>query len=336
MSVLAVFLAVFLIFKDKGKEEAFSEDVKPQVNYSKKNTPDPKPEFLREHPDSIPKMAKKEYSGENLKLFKVLDNNNAYTRHSITYQSEGFTISGIMNIPKGEGPFPILILNHGYIDPEVYTNGQGLKREQDFFARHGYAVLHSDYRNHAYSDFDPNNEIRPRAGYVEDVINATRALKKSDLEMIDRSKIGMLGHSMGGGVTLNVMVIKPEIAQAYALLAPIHSDYKVNFNKWVVSDWSQTAKEFVDLYGKPEENPELWDTLSAKNYFNRVSSPIILHQGEADNQVPVAWSQELSKMLKSARKDIRYFEYPEEGHTFYSAQSMVMQRTLDFFNEHLN
>jgi hypothetical protein len=33
-----------------------------------------------------------------------------------------------MNIPKWEGDFPLLILNHGYLDTRVYTNGRGLKR----------------------------------------------------------------------------------------------------------------------------------------------------------------------------------------------------------------
>jgi hypothetical protein len=28
-----------------------------------------------------------------------------------------------------------VILNHGYIDPAIYTNGRGLKREQDYLAR---------------------------------------------------------------------------------------------------------------------------------------------------------------------------------------------------------
>jgi len=83
-------------------------------------------------------------SGTGLVLDAVLADNAAYTRHSIYYYSNGVKISGIMNIPKGAGPFPLLILNHGYIDPKVYTQGRGLKREQDYLARQGFAVLHTD------------------------------------------------------------------------------------------------------------------------------------------------------------------------------------------------
>jgi uncharacterized protein len=273
-----------------------------------KEAEEPKEETkAREHPDAILKMAEKEFSGGELSLVRVLEDNPIYTRHHITYRSEGLKISGIMNIPKGNGPFPVLILNHGYIDPKIYTNGQGLKREQDFFARNGYAVLHSDYRDHAQSDFDPENEIRPRSGYVEDVINAISAVKKSNLDMLDKNSIGMLGHSMGGGVTINVMVTKPDAAKAYVLLAPINSDYKVNFKKWVLPGWSKTAEEFIRLYGTPEENPELWDTLSAKNYLSRVTSPIMLHQGAKDAQVPVEWSRELKSLLEKEDKEIPIF-----------------------------
>lgn len=293
------------------------------------------PETRSLHPDSIPAMSEKEFQGSDLKLEKVLDKNEFYTRYSISYKSEGFKISGIMNVPVGKGPFPVLILNHGFIEPKFYKNGQGLKREQDFFARNGYVVLHSDYRNHAQSDFDPNNEVRPRSGYVEDVLNAISAIKKSDLKSIDKENIGMLGHSMGGGITLNVMVTKPEIAKAYVLLAPINSEYKVNFDRWVAKDWPETAQQFYQTYGTYEENPELWKSFSARYYFDRIKSPIMLHQGVLDEDVPVEWSRELNKLLKEAGKDITYYEYEKEPHTFINAQPLVMDRTLKFFDSKL-
>lgn len=40
-----------------------------------------------------------------------------------------------MNIPKGDGSYPLVILNHGHIDTDIYTLGRGLKREQDYLAR---------------------------------------------------------------------------------------------------------------------------------------------------------------------------------------------------------
>ena len=83
---------------------------------------------------SIEHFSGMKLEGSDLRLEKVLTANAVYTRHQISYKSNGLTISGIMNIPKGDGKFPLVILNHGYIDPAIYTVGRGLKREQDYFA----------------------------------------------------------------------------------------------------------------------------------------------------------------------------------------------------------
>src|SRR5688572_26203598 len=73
------------------------------------------------NPISLPALMAKQFDGRELKLGQVLDETAAYTRYFITYKSGELTISGILNVPKGEGPFPVLILNHGHIDTSVYT-----------------------------------------------------------------------------------------------------------------------------------------------------------------------------------------------------------------------
>ncbi|MBU1027177.1 MAG: hypothetical protein KKA31_05540 [Candidatus Margulisbacteria bacterium] len=112
------------------------------------------------NPVSLPYLMEKDFDGRDLKLGKVLDKNKYYTRYYITYMSGNLKISGIMNVPAGKGPFPVLILNHGYINTKYYTNGRGLKREQDYLAKRGYVVIHPDYRNHAYSDKDPEHQTK--------------------------------------------------------------------------------------------------------------------------------------------------------------------------------
>lgn len=301
-------------------------------NFSQEENPIPK--NTTPHPYSLPAMIAKDFQGEELVLGEVLKKEDAYTQYYITYRSEGFKISGILNVPNGAGPFPVIVSNHGFIEPAYYKNGQGLKREEDFFARHGYVVLHSDYRNYASSDTDPENDIKPRTGYTEDAVNAILAVKNSGLPYLDTEKIFMLGHSMGGGIALNVMVVRPDLVKAFVLLAPINADYKKNFDRWVAPEMSDIAKDTISEFGSYEENPELWESFSAKNYFGNIAAPIMLHQGTDDKDVPLAWSQELSENLKKAGKDITYFEYPGEGHTFYAAQNQVMQRSLEFFDRY--
>lgn len=147
---------------------------------------------------SLQEFAKRDFNGRDLKVGKILAENEAYMRYYITYKSGELTISGIMNVPKGTPPaggFPVLFLNHGHIDTSVYTNGRGLKREQDYLVRRGYVVIHSDYRGHADSSKDPNADRELRLGYAEDVINAVKAMQVSDLPYFDKTNFNPSWHS---------------------------------------------------------------------------------------------------------------------------------------------
>ncbi len=286
---------------------------------------------------SLPGLMKRDYNGRDLVLKKVLAENNVYTRYLITYKSDDLTISGIMNLPKGVGPFPVLILNHGFIDPKIYTNGRGLKREQDYLARHGYIVIHPDYRNHAFSSKDPNDEAGFRLGYVIDAINCVMAVKASAKPYFNKNKIGLLGHSMGGGVVLNVLVVRPDLAQAAVLLAPVSADYRDNFTRWL---WRrkhhpEVAERIIAQYGSPEANPAFWAGLSAVNYLDRIKTPIMLNHGTADQSVPFEWSVKLAAELKARGKSVVFYRYPGERHEFGPQWPLMMGRIVKFFDEYL-
>lgn len=283
---------------------------------------------------SLPNFMEKKLSGYDLKRGKILDDNPAYTRYYITYQSGELKISGIMNVPKGRGPFPVLILNHGYIDPKVYTNGRGLKREQDYLARKGYVVIHPDYRNHAQSDKDSLNNPRFRLGYVEDVINAVQAVKNSGFAFVDTANIGMLGHSMGGGICLNVMVTHPTLVKAFVLFGTVSADIRDNFFQWDARR-PGLADRIYQMYGSPKENPDFWDRMSPMFFLNRIQSPVLIHHGTTDESCPVEWARKLNDSLKIHRKEVIFYEYPDELHEFINAWPLVMERTASFFDAHL-
>ena len=283
-------------------------------------------------PLSVEAYAEKEYSGTDLQLVRVLEENNAYTRHYVTYESGDLTISGIMNVPKGSGPFPVVILNHGYIDPAVYTNGRGLRREQDYFARNGFVAFHPDYRNHAESDDDPNHELTMRYGYVEDVINAVHALRNANLSFIDRDRIGMMGHSMGGGIAQAVMVIQPKLVDAVILYAPVSGDQYKNFERYQ-SRRPEVGQVILDKYGNYEQNPQFWDEASPSSYYSRVEIPILIHHGTSDADVPFAWSEEAEQKLMAAGKQVRFFRYEGEGHEFSRDWNLFMQRNVEFLRQ---
>jgi pimeloyl-ACP methyl ester carboxylesterase len=274
--------------------------------------------------------------GSNLQLVKVLDDNTAYTRHEIRYKSNGLTISGILNIPKGEGPFPLLILNHGHIPPSIYTIGRGLKREQDYLARQGFAVLHTDYRGHGASDPSPDTvRMAYDAGleYSMDSVNAVLAMREAKIPGVDTEHVGMLGHSMGGGVSLNIATARPDSVDAVVLYAPVHADAWENFMRWRSErDEGDRTRE---LLGTREENPAAWDALSSKTWIKDIEDPVLLFHGTNDKDVPIAWSEDLQQTMAAHGKAFRLVRYEGEGHEFGPQWNDFMRQTAAFFDEHL-
>lgn len=283
---------------------------------------------------SLPALMQTEISGSDLLVGKAIGSTAKYTKYPVTYKANELTISGIMNIPKGDGPFPTLVLGHGYIDPAIYTSGRGLKREQDYLANQGYIVLHTDYRNHAGSDDDPENSNNLRLGYTIDVIAAAKALKASGLPQIDTTKIGYLGRSMGGGIGYNVAVVAPDEFDAIVLYAPVSANYVDNFNKWGRGN-PEIENPIVARHGSPEESPKFWAGISAENYFDKIDDPIMIHHGTNDESCKVAWSERAAAQMKALNKDVTLHIYEGEQHAFGPQWELSMQRSVEFFKEAL-
>jgi dipeptidyl aminopeptidase/acylaminoacyl peptidase len=290
------------------------------------------------YPVSLPALFDERYDGRRLRLGEVLVRTDAYTQRAVTYRGDGLTISGVMNIPDGRGPFPVLVLAHGYIDPAVYVTGQGLRREQDWLARAGYVVLHVDYRNHAGSDEDPRADIGLRLGYTADVINAVRAVRRSGLRFVDPERVGLLGRSMGGGVVYNVLAVAPGLVDAAVVFAPVSSRAGDNFNRWIRDDPGRSglARRIIQTYGAPERRPEFWREASPRAYFDRVTEPLLIHHGTADESCPIRWSRASYAALRRAGVDTRLFVYPGEPHAFIDAWPTSMRRTVRFFERNLD
>lgn len=284
---------------------------------------------------SIPHFSSMTLSGTALKLESIEAKNNVYTRYRISYRSNGLKITGIMNIPSGDGPYQLLIFNHGYIATSLYTQGRGLKREQDYMARQGFAVLHTDYRGHAGSDESPMTEkvYDGNLEYAMDSANAILAVREANLPTVNADHVGMLGHSLGGGVTMAVLTGKPDLVDAAVLYAPVHADVYENFTRWRRE--REEGDRTIEVFKTREENPAVWDNLSPQTFLKNIQAPILLFQGSNDKDVPKAWSDTLAKNLTEIGNDFRYIEYPGEGHEFSPKWADFMSQSMAFFRENL-
>jgi dipeptidyl aminopeptidase/acylaminoacyl peptidase len=280
-------------------------------------------------------LIERSYNGRDLKVGRLLTDAGPYKRYLVSYRSEDLKISGVMNVPDGKGPFPVVVLAHGYIDPDIYQPGQGMRREQDYLARQGYVVLHTDYRGHATSDNDKDVDYELRLPYAVDLVNAVLAVKESKLRYLDGERVGLFGRSMGGNVTLNALVAKPGLVDAAVVYASTSSLAADNW-KTFSDDDGPTKRRIRRTYGLPDDAPKFWRAASPRPYFDRVTEPVQLHHGTADGTCPIDWSEATLKSLRAAGKDAALFRYRGAGHTFYSDWSRSIRRTERFFDQHLD
>ncbi|MCT7356042.1 alpha/beta fold hydrolase [Streptomyces sp. 15-116A] len=306
-------------------------DSAPTTTQTPRSSPAPTPAG----PVSLPALMRREHTGSGLRLGTVLARTSAYTRYAVTYEANGLTISGVMNVPEGKGPFPALVLAHGYIDPDVYVTGQGMPREHDLLARRGYVVLHVDYRNHARSDDDPDNDVNLRLGYTEDVIGAAKALRSSGRAEIDTDRIGLLGRSMGGGVVYNTLVVAPGVFDAAVAYAPVSGRPEENIDQFQRRNGDPVVAEIEAEHGTPEDDPEFWRQVSPLTYADRATEPLLIHHGTADDTCPIRWSREAAAAFEKAGADVELRTYAGEGHTFGPRWRESMELTMDHFERHL-
>lgn len=285
-------------------------------------------------PSSIPEAINRNYTGSDLRVGIAFSSAKDYTRHRITYESGGLTISGIMIKPRGKGPFPVVVLAHGYIEPSTYWSGQGFRREQDWLGRNGYVGLHVDYRNHARSDKDPQNDISMRLGYAEDVIGAALAVKDSSLSYLNKNEIALLGRSMGGGVAFQALVIEPGVFDAAIMYASTSTKAADNFNKWQRNDYP-IGKKILNAHGTPKENPKAWRDMSSRYFFSRITEPVLMIHGTKDESCDIPWARQTHKALQRSGVDVTYVEYPGAPHYMFGEWNDSIKQVKRFLNANL-
>ena len=283
---------------------------------------------------SLPNLMRADFDGRGLRVLRTEARTDAYTRQQVTYRSNGLTVSGVLLRPAGRGPFPAVVLNHGYIEPSTYVTGQGLAREQDWLARAGFVVLHTDYRGHAGSDPAGPVDRETRLGYARDSVNAVLALER--LPYVDDDRTAMLGRSMGGGVTLDALVAAPGVVDAAVVYASVSSRFRDNLRRWTIPERPAAARALLARLGPPRQRAAALRGLSPRTYFDRVTEPVLMFHGTADTTCPPAWSRTTARLLRAAGVRATLVEYPGEGHAFAARWQDSIERTVRFLRRELD
>lgn len=270
---------------------------------------------------SFERLRQKDYQGGNI----VVDGDKFF----LTY--EGKRVSGQINVPKGEGPFPVVIMLRGYVDKEVYETGIGTRKVAAVLTQNGFMTLAPDWLGYGESDPESNDILAAR---FEKIVTAMYLLNAINyLPYANGHKLSLWGHSNGGQMALSVLAISGQ-AIPTVLWAPVSKPfpYSILYYSDDLDDRGKMIRKAVADFERDYDA----DDYSVTNYYTLIKAPLQIHQGTADESVPKSWSDQLVADLKQVMTDVTYHVYTGADHNLNPAWNTVVGRDVAFFARNLN
>lgn len=278
---------------------------------------------------------------EKYKLTNVLnDKINAedlVTAKVVRYKSfDGTVIPAIYYLPKqasAENKVPAMVWVHG--GPGGQTR-QGFSSLIQYMVNHGYAVLavnnrgSSGYGKTFYQMDDLNHGEKD----LQDCVEGKNWL--ATRTEIDGNKIGIIGGSYGGYMTMAALTYTPE-------------EFNVGVNLFGVTNWLRTLKSIPPYWESMRKSLylELGDPFTADSvrlkrisplfHTDKVTKPLIVLQGAQDPRVLQVESDEIVAGVRKNGVSVEYVLFEDEGHGFVKKENQIeaYSRILKFLDVYL-
>jgi len=231
---------------------------------------------------------------------------------SVSFKSEGQRVAGILHLPDEPNP-PCVIASHGLLSSKESTKYIALGEQ---LSRTGVALLRFDFRGIGESDGRWEDDTVSRR--IADLKSAIRFVR-SDARF--RNRIGLLGSSLGGYVTLIVASSDKEIKASVIWATPFHLD---------------GLEQNQDVEGMPPLGNVFFEDLPRHRLsplLPKVSKCMVVH-GEADELVPVDQAWEIFQGLGSP-KEIHVIESADHRLTQPSHRERAMDLSAEWFRKFL-
>ncbi len=255
----------------------------------------------------------------------------------VRYKSfDGLEIPAIYYKPHQAGKnnkVPALVWVHG---------GPGGQSRVGYFSliqylvNHGYAILavnnrgSSGYGKSFYKMDDRNHGDKD----LNDCVWGKKWLASQDY--IDSTKIGIIGGSYGGYMTLAALAFKPD-------------EFNVGVDIFGVANWLRTLKEIPPYWESFKKalyeeigDPNTADTVRLKQYSpllhaSKIRKPLMVLQGANDPRVLKVESDEIVEAVKKNDVPVEYVVFPDEGHGFVKKENEIKGygQILQFLDKHL-
>ncbi len=186
---------------------------------------------------------------------------------------------------------------------------------------YGKSFYKMDDRNHGDKD-------------LKDCIWGKKWLQSQDY--INADKIGIIGGSYGGYMTMAAMTFAPE-------------EFTVGVNLFGVTNWLRTLKSIppywesfrealFDELGDPftEDSVRLYE-ISPLFHAQNVKHPILVLQGANDPRVLQVESDEIVAAVRENEVHVEYIVFPDEGHGFMKKENEIKGygQILEFLDKYL-
>lgn len=229
---------------------------------------------------------------------------------SFKNESADITLSGTLTLPKGRGPFPAVVLVTGSgaqnRDEEILNHKPFLVLA-DYLTRHGIAVLRYDDRGVGKSG--GKFEGSTTSDFAYDALAAFHFLQKT--RKINKSRIGIVGHSEGGMVAPMVAAADSTVKFIVLLAGPgIPIDQLMLKQTEVTSRFNGISEEEIAI--SLELNRKFYDILLQEKDDNIARQKIEQIVNDHLNSMPSEISRQISDELPQLTKTMlspwfRYF-----------------------------
>lgn len=317
-------------------------------------------------PYTVEGLRQRGYQSGSVTVVGLIEETKDFASYLIEYPSDGLNIRGVMQIPtRGEPPWPVIVMNHGWFSRSVFRSGDGTARAAEYLNTRGYLTIAPDYRSWGTSDVGPSLFY---SGLAIDVVNLLLAIPS--IPQADASRVGLWGHSMGGAVTMKALTIVGEnpsmgadpahpLVRAAVLYSTVSADQADALTRWgpgcfgdILAGESRMdcnssdvlhpnlPAEVLAAYSRAAGDPDMLKLVSPINYLEYVTVPVQINYGAWDGEelsgTPPEWSVKLAQAFLDAGKPVKLIAYEEQRHSFVNeAWYRFMENAAKFFDQYV-
>ena len=231
---------------------------------------------------------------------------------NVSFQSEGQKISGILHLPEGKNP-PCVIASHGLLSSK---NSEKYIALGERLSQEGIAMLRFDFRGAGESEGKIEEDtVSRRIADLGSAIDFMRSYPGFG------KRIGLIGSSLGGYVSLIKASMDKEIKTIVIWATPFHLDDLGS--KKQKEDYPLPGEAFFKYLPRHRLLPLLPE----------VSNCLVIH-GEEDEAVPVDQAWEIFNSL-GAPKEIHIIEGADHRLTQPAHRQRAMELSVEWFKKYL-